>query len=145
MAGDKKGVVTEFKEFILRGNVVDLAVAVVIGAAFTGVVNSLVKDIFTPLIGAIFGKPDFSELTFSINGSKFFYGSFINALIAFLSIAVVIFFFVVKPLNYMNERRNKGLDLDETDERPCPECLGEIPKEATRCRFCTSQVPPILS
>ena len=98
----------EFREFILRGNVVDLAVAVVIGAAFSALVASLVADIFTPLIAAIFGKPDFSALTFTINGSKFSYGNFINALIAFLSVATVIFFFVVKPLNLLHERRNKA-------------------------------------
>jgi large conductance mechanosensitive channel len=142
---EKKGVIAEFKEFILRGNVVDLAVAVVIGAAFTAVVNSLVKDIFTPLIAAVFGKPDFSQLTFTINDSKFFYGSFINALIAFLSIAAVVFFLVVKPLNYMTERRRKGLVDDETDERPCPECKSSIPKEATRCAYCTTVVAPQAS
>ncbi len=98
----------EFREFILRGNVVDLAVAVVIGTAFGLVVQSLVKDIFTPLIAAIFGEPDFSALTFTINGSQFFYGNFINALIAFLSVATVIFFFVVKPLNLLHERRKKA-------------------------------------
>ena len=98
----------EFREFILRGNVVDLAVAVVIGAAFSALVASLVADIFTPLIAAIFGKPDFSALTFTINGSKFSYGNFINALIAFLSVATVIFFFVVKPLNLLHERRKKA-------------------------------------
>ena len=95
----------EFREFILRGNVVDLAVAVVIGTAFGAVVASLVEDIFTPLIAAIFGKPDFSALTFTINGSKFFYGEFINAVIAFLSVATVIFFVVVKPLNALAARR----------------------------------------
>jgi len=145
MADGKKGIVTEFKEFILRGNVVDLAVAVVIGAAFTAVVNSLVKDIFTPLIGVLFGEPDFSELTFTINDSKFYYGSFINAVIAFLSIAVVIFFFVVKPLNHMAERRRRGQDDDDTDERACPECLSTIPKAATRCAHCTAQVPPVTT
>jgi large conductance mechanosensitive channel len=98
----------EFREFILRGNVVDLAVAVVIGTAFGLVVQSLVKDIFTPLIAAIFGEPDFSALTFTINGSQFFYGNFINALIAFLSVATVIFFVVVKPLNLLHERRKKA-------------------------------------
>ena len=98
----------EFREFILRGNVVDLAVAVVIGAAFSALVASLVADIFTPLIAAIFGKPDFSALAFTINGSKFSYGSFINALIAFLSVATVIFFFVVKPLNLLHARRKKA-------------------------------------
>ncbi|HEY6532014.1 MAG TPA: large conductance mechanosensitive channel protein MscL [Acidimicrobiales bacterium] len=141
----KKGVITEFKEFILRGNVVDLAVAVVIGAAFTAVVTSMVNNIFTPLIAAVFGKPDFSDITFEINGSTFGIGLFINSLIAFLLIALVIFFVVIKPLNYMTERRRKGLDADDSDERPCPECLSEIPKEATRCRYCTSEVPPIAA
>lgn len=145
MAEKKKGIITEFKEFILRGNVVDLAVAVVVGTAFTAVVASLVTNIFTPLIAAIFGKPDFKELTFKINGSVFGIGLVINAIIAFLSIAFVIFFLVVKPLNYMTERRRKGLDADDSDERPCPECLSEIPKEATRCRYCTSEVPPIAA
>jgi large conductance mechanosensitive channel len=145
VAEKKKGVLTEFKEFILRGNVVDLAVAVVVGAAFTAVVTSMVTNIFTPLIAAVFGKPDFSGITFEINGSVFGIGLFINALIAFLLIALVIFFLVVKPLNYMTERRRKGLDADDSDERPCPECLSEIPKEATRCRYCASEVPPILT
>jgi large conductance mechanosensitive channel len=145
VAEKKKGVLTEFKEFILRGNVVDLAVAVVVGAAFTAVVTSMVTNIFTPLIAAVFGKPDFSGITFEINGSVFGIGLFINALIAFLLIALVIFFLVVKPLNYMTERRRKGLDADDSDERPCPECLSEIPKEATRCRYCTSEVPPVLT
>jgi large conductance mechanosensitive channel len=97
----------EFREFIVRGNVVDLAVAVVVGAAFGALVASLVADIFTPLIAAIVGKPDFSALTFTINGSEFRYGSFINALISFLSISVVIFFFVVKPLNALAARRKQ--------------------------------------
>jgi len=109
MAEESKGIVAEFKEFVMRGNVVDLAVAVVIGAAFGAVVNALVKDIFTPLIAAIFGKPDFSALTFTINDSKFFYGDLINALISFLSIAAAVFFFVVKPLNYMQERRKRAM------------------------------------
>ena len=118
MAEESKGIVAEFKEFVMRGNVVDLAVAVVIGAAFGAVVNALVKDIFTPLIAAIFGKPDFSALTFTINDSQFFYGDLINALISFLSIAAAVFFFVVKPLNYMQERRKRamaaGAEPDET-------------------------------
>jgi large conductance mechanosensitive channel len=145
VAEKKKGVLTEFKEFILRGNVVDLAVAVVIGAAFTAVVTALVAGIFTPLIAAVFGKQDFSEITFEINGSTFAIGVVLNALFAFITVALVIFFLVVKPLNYMTERRRKGLDADDSDERPCPECLSEIPKEATRCRYCTSEVPPILT
>jgi large conductance mechanosensitive channel len=142
MADEKKGIVTEFKEFILRGNVVELAIAVVIGTAFTALVTSLVTNIFTPLIAAVFGKPDFKELTFEINGSVFTYGLFVNALISFLSIAVVIFFFVVKPMNYLTERRRKGLD-DDTDDRACPFCKSDIPKEATRCAYCTSEVPAV--
>ncbi len=145
MAEQKKGVVAEFKEFILRGNVVDLAVAVVIGAAFTAVVNALVRDIFTPLIAAVFGKPDFSALSFTINDSTFLYGDFINYLISFVTIALVIFFLVIKPLNYLNERRRRGLGEDDTDERPCPECLSTIPKAATRCAFCTAEVPPVAA
>jgi large conductance mechanosensitive channel len=142
MADEKKGIVTEFKEFILRGNVVELAVAVVIGAAFTAVVTSLVENIFTPLIAAIFGKPDFRNLTFEINGSVFTYGLFINALISFVLIALVIFLFVVKPMNYLTERRRRGLD-DDTDERACPFCRSDIPKVATRCAYCTSEVPAV--
>ena len=145
MAEEKKGIVTEFKEFILRGNVVELAVAVVIGAAFTAVVTSLVTNIFTPLIAAIFGKPDFSDLSFTINKSTFTYGAFINSLISFILIALVVFFFVVKPMNYLLERRRKGLDDEDSDERPCPDCLSSIPKAATRCAFCTSEVPPVAA
>ena len=122
MAEEKKGIVTEFKEFILRGNVVDLAVAVVMGAAFTAVVTSLVANIFTPLIAAIFGKPDFSSLSFTINKSTFTYGAFFNSLISFVLIALVVFLFIIKPMNYLLEKRRKGLDDDDTDERPCPEC-----------------------
>ena len=145
MADEKKSVVTEFKEFILRGNVVELAVAVAVGAAFTAVVNSFVKDLITPLVAAVFGKNDFSTLHFTINGSVFNYGSFINAIIAFLSIAIVIFFFVVKPLNHLSARRRKGLEEDDSDERPCPDCLSNIPKAATRCAFCPSEVPPVTA
>lgn len=106
--GRGKGVVQEFKEFIMRGNVVDLAVAVVIGAAFGAVIASLVADLLTPLIAAIFGKQDFSELTFTINDSQFKYGSFLNALITFATITAAVFFFVVKPINYLREKRAKG-------------------------------------
>lgn len=143
MADEKKGVVAEFKEFILRGNVIDLAVAVVMGAAFTAVVTSLVANIFTPLIAAIFGKPDFSSLSFTINKSTFTYGLFLNALISFVLIALVVFLFVVKPMNYLLEKRRKGLDEDDTDERACPFCRSEIPKVATRCAYCTSEVPAV--
>ena len=144
MAEKKKGILTEFKEFILRGNVVDLAVAVVIGAAFGAVIAALVKDLLTPLIAAVFGKPDFSSLTFTINKSKFLYGDFINAVITFVSVAAAIFFLVVKPLNYVTERRRRGQGDDDTDDRPCPECLSTIPKEAKRCAFCTAEVTPIV-
>ena len=118
----KKGLLTEFRDFILRGNVVDLAVAVVIGAAFGAVVTALVKDILTPIIAAIFGKPDFSQLTFTIHKSKFFYGDFINAIIAFLSIAAAVFFFVVKPVNYLQERRKKSI---AEGEEPDPASLSD--------------------
>ena len=143
MAEPKKGILAEFKEFILRGNVVDLAVAVVVGAAFGAMVSALVRDVMTPLIAAIFGKPDFSNLTFTIHDSKFLYGDFINSVITFVSIALVVFFFVVKPLNFMMERRRRGEGDEETDDRPCPECLSTIPKEAKRCAFCTAEVTPI--
>ncbi len=131
----------EFKEFIMRGNVVDLAVAVVIGVAFGAVVTAFISDIITPLIAAIFGKPDFGKLTFTINGSKFLYGAFIDALISFLTIAAAIFFFVVKPLNVLAERRAAGAPTESPTTRPCPQCLSEIPVPATRCAFCTSEVP----
>ena len=135
----KKGLLTEFRDFILRGNVVDLAVAVVIGAAFGAVVTALVKDILTPIIAAIFGKPNFSELTFTIHKSKFLYGDLINAVITFLSVAAAIFFFVVKPVDAIARRRKVD---PPPDVRSCPECLSEIPKAATRCAFCTTVVAP---
>jgi large conductance mechanosensitive channel len=128
----------EFKEFILRGNVVDLAVAVVIGAAFGAIVTALVKDLVTPLIAAIGGQPDFSRLTFTLNGSKFMYGDFINAVISFLLIASVIFFFVVKPLNTILERAKRKKTTDDPTTKKCPACLSEVNIKATRCAFCTS-------
>jgi large conductance mechanosensitive channel len=126
-----------FKDFVLRGNVVDLAVAVVIGVAFGAVVTALVKDLITPIVALIFGSHDFSALTFTINGSVFRYGDFINALIAFVSIAAAVYFFVVVPINKMLERRRRGQDA-ESDTHPCTECLSEIPREARRCAFCGS-------
>ena len=131
----------EFREFILRGNLVDLAVAVVIGTAFTAVIGAFVKDIVTPLIAAIGGKPDFSALAFTINGSRFSYGAFINALITFLIVAAVVFFFVVKPVNSLMARRRVEPPVDE-DIRQCTECLSEVPVRARRCAFCTSQLTP---
>ncbi|HMY24895.1 MAG TPA: large conductance mechanosensitive channel protein MscL [Solirubrobacterales bacterium] len=124
-----------YREFITRGNVIDLAVAVVIGAAFTALVNSVVADLLTPIIAAIIGEPDFSALSFTIRGSEFTYGNFINALIAFLSITAVIYFFVVLPLNHLKE-------AEEETTRECPECLSEIPNKATRCAHCTAEVTP---
>jgi large conductance mechanosensitive channel len=127
----------DFKQFLLRGNVVDLAVAVVIGAAFGAVVTALVADILTPLIAAIFGKHDFSALAFTINGSTFRYGAFLNAIIAFVSIAAAVFFFVVRPINALMKRRRSSEPVDET-VRDCPECLSQIPVNARRCAFCTT-------
>lgn len=126
-----------FRDFILRGNVVDLAVAVVIGAAFSGIVNALVKDLITPLIGAIGGQPDFSNLTFTINNSEFLIGAFINSLISFLIISAVIYFLVVLPINKLMAQIKKSEKVDPT-EKPCPECLSSIPLKAKRCKFCTS-------
>jgi large conductance mechanosensitive channel len=139
---EHKSAIAEFKDFILRGNVVDLAVAVVVGAAFGAVVNALVKDIITPIIAAIAGKPDFSQLTFRIHKSKFLYGDLINAVIEFFSIAAAIFFLVVKPINYLTDRLKKAPDPESAD-RACPECLSLIPKEARRCSFCTVEVTPV--
>jgi large conductance mechanosensitive channel len=122
VVADTKNIATEFKEFLLRGNVVDLAVAVVIGAAFGAVVTAFVEDLITPIIGAIFGEPDFSALTFTINDSRFYYGDFLNAVIAFVSIAAAIFFFVVKPLNYVLERRKAAM---AAGAEPEPETLSD--------------------
>ena len=132
-------IVKDFNEFILRGNVVDLAVGIVIGVAFGAVITALVSDLLTPLIAAIFGSHDFSALTFTINGSRFLYGHFINAVIAFVTIAAAVFFFVVRPVNALMARRKTEPPVDEAT-RSCPECLSEIPVEARRCAFCTSPV-----
>jgi len=126
-----------FKAFLLRGNVVDLAVGVVIGVAFGNVVTGFVKDLVTPLIAAIGGKPNFSALYFTINNSKFLYGDFIDLLIAFLLIALVIYFLVVLPINALVARSHKEPPADPTTKK-CTECLSEIPKDARRCAFCTS-------
>jgi large conductance mechanosensitive channel len=127
----------EFKAFLLRGNVIDLAVGIVVGAAFGAVVTALVADLLTPIVAAIIGKPDFSALHFTINHSTFQYGAFINSLIAFVSIAAAVFFFVVKPVNALMARRKTGLDND-SETRPCSECLSEIPRQAHKCAFCAS-------
>jgi large conductance mechanosensitive channel len=137
----EQNVLSEFKKFVLRGNVVDLAVAIVVGVAFTAVITALVKDLLTPLIAAIIGKPDFSSLTFTINHSRFAYGSFLNALLSFLIIAAVVFFAVVMPLTRLMKRFNMLPDEEpKPATRTCPECLSDIPEVARRCAFCTSEV-----
>ncbi len=132
--------VTEFKEFILRGNVVDLAVGVLIGGAFGGIVTALTKDIITPFIG-MFGKVDLSNLNANINGAKFGFGDFLNTVISFLILALVVFFFVVKPVNFLMTLR-KTEPAAAATTRECPQCLSSIPMLASRCAFCTAEVAP---
>jgi large conductance mechanosensitive channel len=129
-----------FRAFLLHGNVVDLAVGFVIGVAFGGVVSAFVKDLVTPLIAAIFGKPDFSTLTFTVNNSKFLYGDFINAVITFVTVAAVIYYFVVVPYTALVSRSRKEPPADPTTKK-CPECLSEIPIDAKRCAFCGQPQP----
>jgi large conductance mechanosensitive channel len=129
-----------FKKFLLRGNLIDLAVAVVIGLAFNAVVQALIKDIVTPLIGAIGGKPDFSALSFTVNKSVFEYGSFINVFLAFVIIAAVIYYLVVMPTNRITSLATRHKDATE---RECPECLSMIPVGARRCMYCTAAVTPV--
>lgn len=127
---------SDFKKFILRGNVIDLAVAVVIGAAFNSIIQSLVKDMVTPLIAAIGGKPNFSNLYFTINHSKFMYGDFINAVISFVILATVVFFFVVQPINKLIALSNRNKQPEQPGTKKCPECLSDVPVKATRCAYC---------
>jgi large conductance mechanosensitive channel len=129
----------DFKQFVARGNAIELAIAVVMGVAFAAVITALVADLITPLIAAIIGKPDFSNLTFTVHRSVFKYGAFLNAVISFLLIAAAVFFFVIRPLNAFNQRMRKDPSPDPTT-RKCPECLSEIPVAARRCAFCTSEV-----
>lgn len=128
-----------FRDFLLRGNVVDLAVAVVIGAAFSQIVTALSADIITPLIGVLGGTPDFSSYKYTINGSDLLVGHFFNAVIAFLITASVIYFFIVLPMNKLTAKLKRGEKVDPTDQT-CPECLSLIPIKARRCKFCTSVV-----
>lgn len=130
-----------FKQFIMRGNVLDLAVAVVVGAAFGAVVTALVKDLITPLIAAIVGKPDFSAIQFQVNASKFLIGDFINALVSFLLISAAVYFFVVLPVNALLARLHRGEVPPDPTTKECPECISTIPIRAKRCAFCTSPVP----
>ncbi len=126
-----------FKKFILRGNVVDLAVGVVVGAAFNSVIASLVKNFFTPIIAILTGNHSFSSLYFSINGQKVQYGDFINALVSFLIVAAVVYFFVVLPMNKLQQLSRAGKSIDPTTKK-CPYCFSEINSKATRCAFCTA-------
>jgi large conductance mechanosensitive channel len=131
-----------FKTFLLRGNVIDLAVAVVIGAAFGAVVTSFVTNILTPLIAAIIGKPDFSAYSATLNGSQIMYGAFLNALIAFLLVAAAVYFFMVAPMNAWTARIRRGEAPPDPTTKKCPECVSEIPIAARRCAFCASPVVP---
>lgn len=128
-----------FRQFILRGNVVDLAVGVVMGAAFGAVVTSIVKDLLTPLIAAIVGQPDFSAIALDVRGSKLMIGNFLNAVLSFLLIAAAVYFFIVLPVNAIISRSRKEPPADPTTKK-CPDCLSEIAIDAKRCAFCTSQV-----
>jgi large conductance mechanosensitive channel len=130
-----------FKKFILRGNVVDMAVGVVIGAAFGGVVTALTKDLLTPLIAAVVGKPDFSAINFKIGETAFPVGDFINAIVSFLLIAAAIYFFVVVPVNTLLARMKKDEPAAAPTTKKCPECLSDIPIEARRCAHCAQPVP----
>jgi len=127
-----------FRQFLLRGNVIDLAVAVVIGAAFGTVVTALVADLITPLIAALVGKPDFSAIAFQVNSSKFLIGDFINALISFILIGAAVYVFVVVPVNAVMARIHRGDAPPDPTTKNCPECLSEVPIAARRCKFCTA-------
>jgi large conductance mechanosensitive channel len=131
------GVVSGFKQFLLRGNVVDMAVGIVVGAAFGTVVTSFVKDLLTPFIAAIVRQPDFSAIAFEINGSKFLIGDFVNSIVSFVIIAAAVYFAVVLPINTLVARSRKQLPAEPNTKR-CPECLSEIPIQAKRCAFCAS-------
>ena len=132
----------EFKQFLLRGNLVELAVAVVIGAAFGDVIKAMVKDLITPLIAAIGGNPDFSNLRFTVNHSTFLYGDFVNAVLSFVIIAIVIFFFVIKPVNLLVMRAHREPPPDPTMHK-CPECMSDIPVAARRCMYCAQEVAAV--
>ena len=140
-AGAATGTAKEFRDFILRGNVVDLAVGVLIGVAFGAIVKALTADVITPFIG-MFGKVDLSNLNTTIHGAKFAFGDFLNVVVSFLITAAVVFFFVVKPVNHLMALRKTEAPMDPLT-RDCPHCLSSIPKAATRCAFCTSEVPAV--
>lgn len=129
----------EFRKFILRGNVIDLAIGVIIGAAFNGLVQALVKDILTPFIAALYKQPDFSTLSFTIHGSQFMYGDFLNAAISFVIVAIAVYFFVVMPMNHFLSKF-KSQPAEPPKTKKCQQCLSDIPVEAKRCAFCTQIV-----
>jgi large conductance mechanosensitive channel len=129
-----------FRDFIFRGNVIDLAVAVVVGTAFNAVVAALVKDLITPLIAAVLGKPNFAALSFYVHGSRFLYGDFLNALVSFLTISAVVYYVIVAPIGALTARLKAGEAAPVADKRVCPECLSEIPLAARRCAFCTATI-----
>ena len=131
-----------FKQFMLRGNVLDLAVAVVMGVAFGAVITALVKDLITPLIAALVGKPDFSAIVFTVNDSKFLIGDFLNALVSFILIGAAIYFFVVMPVNKLLARMRRGEAAPDPTTKKCPECLSDVPIAARRCAFCTVELQP---
>ena len=135
-----QGTLDGFKRFILRGNVVDLAVGVVFGASFVAVINAIVKDLITPLIAAVATQPDFSALTLTLNGSKILYGDFLNALISFFMIAVVAYFFIVLPVNALIARSRKESSSADPTTKKCPECRSEVPLDARRCAYCTQVI-----
>jgi large conductance mechanosensitive channel len=130
----------DFKQFMLRGNVLDLAVAVVMGVAFGAVVTALVKDLITPLIAAIVGEPDFSAIEFTVNGSKFLIGDFINSVVSFILIGAAVYFFIVLPVNQLLARMRRGEAAPDPTTKKCPECLSDVPIAARRCAFCTSVI-----
>jgi large conductance mechanosensitive channel len=140
--GRMEGVMGGFRKFLLRGNVVDLAVAVVIGGAFGAVVQAFVKDLITPLIGAFGGIPDFSAWAVTVNGSRFLIGDFVNNLLSFVVVALVVYYFVVMPVQRLMDRFKPEDPQPPTPTRECPECLSKIPTAARRCAFCTAQVTP---
>ena len=129
-----------FKQFILRGNVLDLAVAVVVGAAFSAVVAALVKDLLTPLVAAVAGAPDFSAIAISVNGSRLLIGDFLNAVIVFLMMSAAVYFFVVLPMNSLMARLNQSEAPPDPATKRCPECLSDVAIAARRCAFCTSPI-----
>ena len=133
-----------FRDFILRGNVMDLAVAVIIGAAFTAIVTALTADIINPLLGAFIGKPNFDYLVANVNGGKILYGSFLTAIINFLILASVVYFFLVVPAQYLT-KKFFPTKVEPVTTHPCPQCLGDIPLAATRCKFCAQPVGPVLT